>query len=186
MINWLTDPWPWYVAGPLITLTMVFLFFFGKTFGVSSTLRTICSIGGAGKWSDFFNFDWRASVWNLFFVIGALIGGFIASHYMTGEQSIALSDATVASLQGYGIANPGEEFLPTQIFNWSNLASWQGILFMVVGGFLVGFGTRYAGGCTSGHAITGLSNFQLPSLIAVVGFFIGGLIVTHFLLPLVL
>ncbi|RED97416.1 YeeE/YedE family protein [Marinoscillum furvescens] len=186
MTNWLTDPWPWYVAGPLITLTMVLLFLFGKTFGVSSTLRTICSIGGAGKWSDFFKFDWRSAVWNLFFVAGAAIGGYIASTYMTSGEAIALSEATTQSLKQVGIKNPGAEFVPSEIFQWANLATWQGLLFMVVGGFLVGFGTRYAGGCTSGHAITGLSNLQLPSLIAVVGFFIGGLIVTHFIFPFVL
>jgi uncharacterized membrane protein YedE/YeeE len=55
---------------------------------------------------------------------------------------------------------------------------------MVIGGFLVGFGTRYAGGCTSGHAISGLSNLQFASLIATIGFFAGGLIATHLLYPL--
>ena len=54
------------------------------------------------------------------------------------------------------------------------------------GGFLVGFGARWAGGCTSGHAISGLADLQVPSLVAVVGFFVGGLAVTHLVLPLLL
>jgi uncharacterized membrane protein YedE/YeeE len=105
---------------------------------------------------------------------------------MTPEVAIQLSEKTIQSLQGYGLENPGKTFLPESIFSISNLASFQGILFMIIGGFLVGFGTRYAGGCTSGHAISGLSNLQIPSLIAVVGFFIGGLLMTHFILPLIL
>ena len=179
-------PWAWYVAGPMITLIMVLMFFFGKTFGVSSTLKTICSIGGAGKLGDYFNIDWKSTSWNLLFVLGALIGGFIAANYMSPEQAIDLSESTILSLQELGITNPGADFLPKSIFSWENLMSTQGLIFMVLGGFLVGFGTRYAEGCTSGHAITGLSDLQWPSLVAVVGFFIGGLAVTHFLLPIIL
>ncbi|MFT6857159.1 MAG: putative membrane protein YedE/YeeE [Cyclobacteriaceae bacterium] len=185
-MNWITAPWPWYVAGPMITLIMALLLFFGKQFGVSSTLRTICSVGGAGKVSEFFRFDWKSTIWNLFFAAGCVIGGYLAHHYMTPEVAIQLSEKTIQSLQGYGLENPGKTFLPESIFSISNLASFQGILFMIIGGFLVGFGTRYAGGCTSGHAISGLSNLQIPSLIAVVGFFIGGLLMTHFILPLIL
>lgn len=57
---------------------------------------------------------------------------------------------------------------------------------MVIGGFLVGFGTAYAGGCTSGHAIAGLADRQAASLLAVCGFFAGGLTCTYLVLPLVL
>jgi len=182
----ITAPWPWYVAGPLITLVMVLMLLFGKSFGISSTLKTVCSIGGAGRWSDFFRFDWKSASWNLFFAAGAILGGYIASTFMAPEQAIALNPATVASLQTYGIDNAGTEFLPREIFNLQNLLTGQGLIFMVLGGFMVGFGTRYADGCTSGHAISGLSNLQWPSLVAVVGFFIGGLIVTHLILPSVL
>ncbi|MFH6982510.1 YeeE/YedE family protein [Marinoscillum luteum] len=182
----ITAPWPWYVAGPLITLVMVLMLLFGKSFGISSTLKTVCSIGGAGRWSDFFRFDWKSASWNLFFAAGAILGGYIASTFMAPERAIALNPATVASLQTYGIDNAGTEFLPREIFNLQNLLTGQGLIFMVLGGFMVGFGTRYADGCTSGHAISGLSNLQWPSLVAVVGFFIGGLIVTHLILPSVL
>jgi len=174
------------VAGPLITLVMVLMLLFGKSFGISSTLKTVCSIGGAGRWSDFFRFDWKSASWNLFFAAGAILGGYIASTFMAPERAIALNPATVASLQTYGIDNAGTEFLPREIFNLQNLLTGQGLIFMVLGGFMVGFGTRYADGCTSGHAISGLSNLQWPSLVAVVGFFIGGLIVTHLILPSVL
>lgn len=179
----ISQPWPWYVAGPMITLVMLFMMFFGKSFGVSSTLKTICTIGGAGRFSDFFRFDWKTVTWNLFFVGGSVIGGFIAAEYLSPDQAIDLSEQTMASLEAAGIPNAGEEYLPTSIFNWNNLMTSQGIIFMIVGGLMVGFGTRYADGCTSGHAISGLSNLQWPSLVAVVGFFIGGLIVTHLILP---
>ena len=186
MIEFLSQPWPWYVAGPLITLTMVLLLFAGKSFGVSDTLRTTCAIGGAGKVSDFFDFDWRSQAWNLVFVLGAIIGGFIAAIWLQQPDPIPLAQATVEKLQALGIENPGEEYLPEEIFSWEGLFTLRGFIMLVVGGFLIGFGARYAGGCTSGHAISGLSNLQLPSLIAVIGFFIGGLIMTYFLLPLIL
>lgn len=185
-MEWITAPWPWYVGGPLITFIMVMMLYFGKTFGVSSTLKTVCSIGGASKVSPFFDIHWKGKVWNLFFVAGAIIGGYIANAFMSPGTAIDLNPDTIASLQSYGITNPGAEYIPSSIFSWSNLLTGQGLIFMVLGGILIGFGTRYAGGCTSGHAITGLSNFQLPSLIAVVGFFIGGLFVTHLILPLIL
>jgi hypothetical protein len=161
---------------------MLLMLVFGKRFGVSSTMRTICSIGGAARFSDFFNFNWRGQIWNLMFVLGALIGGFIASEFMTADQAIELSSKTKNALLAMGMNNPGQNYVP-DIFRFDNLFSLQGLIFMVGGGFLVGFGTRYAGGCTSGHAISGLSNLQMPSLIAVIGFFIGGLIVTHLLIP---
>ena len=185
-MDFITQPWPWYVGGPLITLVMITMFFFGKTFGISSTLKTICTIGGAGKVSDFFRFDWQSAVWNLFFVVGCIIGGFIAANYLSPDHAVALNPKTVDSLQSLGIQNPGAEYLPEAIFNWDNLLTSQGIIFMILGGVLVGFGTRYADGCTSGHAITGLSNLQWPSLIAVIGFFIGGLVMTHLILPHIL
>jgi uncharacterized membrane protein YedE/YeeE len=182
MMDWITAPWPWYVAGPLIALVMFMMLFFGKRFGVSSTMRTICSIGGGAKYSDFFNFNWKTQVWNLIFVFGALIGGFIANTFMTADTAIELSSSTKQALIDLGMDDPGQNYVP-DIFSWDNLFTLQGLIFMIGGGFLVGFGTRYAGGCTSGHAISGLSDLQLPSLIAVVGFFIGGLIVTHLIIP---
>ncbi|WP_289041456.1 YeeE/YedE thiosulfate transporter family protein [uncultured Zobellia sp.] len=179
------QPWPWYVSGPLITLVMVFLIYFGKTFGMSSNLRTFCSIGGAGKYSDFFKFDWKAQKWNLTVVLGAIIGGFIAVNFLSNGSAIELNPRTVLDLKELGFENAGASLLPAEIYDWNHVLTLKGLAVLIVGGFLVGFGTRYAGGCTSGHAITGLSNLQLPSLVAVIGFFAGGLIMTHFLLPLI-
>lgn len=184
-MEFLLKPWPWYVSGPLIALTMFILMYFGKTFGMSSNLKTLCSIGGAGKYADFFKFDWKAQRWNLIVVLGAVIGGFIAVTFLSDGSTIDLSQDTFADLQQFGFSNIGEALLPPEIFSLENMFTLKGISILIIAGFLVGFGTRYAGGCTSGHAITGLSNLQLPSLIAVVGFFLGGLIMTHFLLPLI-
>lgn len=179
------QPWPWYVSGPLIALIMFFLIYFGKTFGMSSNLRTLCSIGGAGKKVEFFDFDWKAQQWNLVVVIGAIIGGFIAHQFLSVQTNIDLNPKTVEDLSQLGFQNTGQSLLPTELYSWEAVFSLKGILILVIGGFLVGFGTRYAGGCTSGHAITGLSSLQRPSLIAVIGFFIGGLIMIHLLFPLI-
>ncbi|SHJ22508.1 YeeE/YedE family protein [Pseudozobellia thermophila] len=178
-------PWPWYVSGPLITLVMVLLVYFGKTFGMSSNLRTLCSMGGAGKYADFFRFDWKAQRWNLTVVLGAIIGGFVAVHFLSDGSQMALNPKTVAELNQMGFENVGSTLLPQEIYGWDSITSLKGLALLIGAGFLVGFGTRYAGGCTSGHAITGLSNLQLPSLIAVIGFFVGGLIMTHLVLPLI-
>lgn len=185
-MNWLFAPWPWYVAGPLIALIMLLLMYFGKSFGVSSNLRAICSMAGAGKVSDFFKFDWKKQIWNMVFILGAILGGFISHNFLTTSHNIDLNPKTVESLEQLEMKNVGEGFLPDSIFGLEALGSWQGWLFLIVGGIFVGFGTRYAGGCTSGHGISGLSNLQLPSLIAVIGFFIGGIIMTHFILPYIL
>ena len=184
-MEYILQPWPWYVSGPLIALIMFFLIYFGKNFGMSSNLRTLCSMGGAGKVADFFKFDWKAQRWNLMVVVGAIIGGYIATNLLSDGSTIDLNPETVSELQGFGFTNVGEALLPQEIFAWENVLSLKGMAILIIGGFLVGFGARYAGGCTSGHAISGLSNFQLPSLLAVIGFFIGGLLMTYFILPLI-
>ncbi|MBU2996930.1 YeeE/YedE family protein [Cellulophaga baltica] len=184
-MDFLLQPWPWYITGPLIAITMLFLILFGKTFGMSSNLRTLCTISGADKYADFFKFDWKSQRWNLTVVLGAIIGGFIATQFLSNGTPIALSEATITDLQAFGFTNIGEKLVPDEIYSWDSILTLKGLAIIIVAGFLVGFGTRYAGGCTSGHAISGLSNLQLPSLIAVIGFFIGGLIMTHFILPLI-
>lgn len=185
MIEYLLGSWPWYVAGPLIAMTMFLLIYFGENFGVSNNLRTMCSIGGGGKFADFFKINTKSQMWNLAFVFGSIIGGAIAIYFLTPDTSIMLSENTVNSLEEYGFTNVGNDYLPGEIFGIEKLKSVSGMIILLLGGFFVGFGARYAGGCTSGHAISGLSNLQLPSLIAVVGFFIGGLVMVHFILPLI-
>ncbi len=179
------QPWPWYVAGPILAIIMVLLLYFGGYFGVSSNLRAICSMARGDKFSDFFKWDWKSQWWNLLFVVGAIIGGVIAANYLTTSENIVLNPETVTALQELGFENPGSSFLPSEIFGVESVLSLKGILILLISGFLVGFGARYAGGCTSGHAISGLSNLQLPSLIAVIGFFIGGLLMTHIFLPII-
>jgi len=182
MLDFLKQPWPWWSSGAAIAFIMVLLLYFGKFFGVSSNLRTICTIAGAGKQLKFFDFDWKAQRWNLLFIFGAVLGGLISSTLLKNDAPLALSAATIKDLQAIGITFDGK-LNPSQLFSLDAVLSVKGLMLLLVGGILVGFGSRYSGGCTSGHAISGLTNMQLPSLIAVIGFFIGGLLMTHLILP---
>ena len=182
MISLFSKPWPWYISGPAIAGIMAVLLFFGKSFGFSNNLSNICSMLGLGKQISYFNFNWKKQLWNIWFLLGSIIGGYIAVHYLQSTEPLKLSPATIADLQKLNIPFDGQ-LEPGTIFNWNYLHSGKGFFIFLGGGFLIGFGTRYAGGCTSGHAISGLSNLQLPSLIAVIGFFIGGLFTTHLLFP---
>lgn len=183
-MDFIYKPWPWYVSGPMIAFMMFLLIMVGKRFGMSSNLRTLCTICGAGEKTSFFRFDWKAQKWNLVVVLGAIIGGFIGAHFLTEDMAVAINPNTVINLKELGFASAGNAYLPTELYETNALLDIKAILILVVGGLLVGFGARYAGGCTSGHAISGLSNLQLPSLIAVLGFFIGGLTMIHFIFPL--
>jgi uncharacterized membrane protein YedE/YeeE len=159
------------------------MFFFGKKFGVSSNLETICAMGGAGRWVDFFKFDWRKNKWNLVFVAGIIIGGFITDQWLIIDDTILLKPETIEGLSNIGIANAGSSYLPDELYSIDALFSLKGFILLLSAGFLVGFGARYAGGCTSGHGIVGLSNLSKESFIAVAGFFIGGMIMTWLILP---
>ena len=184
-MNWIFEPWPWYVAGPMIAFIMFLLLMVGKSFGMSANLRTICAVCGAGNKVNFFKFDWKSQKWNLVVVIGAVIGGYIGSHYLTTDMAVAINPDTIADLNVLGFESAGKSYLPDELFETISLFNVKSILILSIGGLLVGFGARYAGGCTSGHAISGLSDLQLPSFIAVIGFFIGGLTMIHFLFPLI-
>ncbi len=183
MTSWLASEWPWYVAGPLIGLFVPVLLLVGnKAFGISANLSHICA--AIAPRVRYFQYDWRrAGSWNLAFLAGVVLGGFIASH-LRHSSPVDISAETHASLSRLGI-HDFTGVAPRELFSWAALLTPRGIISIVVGGFLVGFGTAYAAGCTSGHAISGLANFQFPSLIAVIGFFAGGLIATHFILPYV-
>ena len=178
------NPWPWYVSGPLIALVMILLLWLGGYFWCELSLTHDVLNGRCRKVFFFFAYDWKSQRWHLAFLLGVVLGGYITSQWMTAsDYHVAISSNTMDDLKQLGIEN-SEGLAPLSLFSWSSLASVQGILVLVVGGFLIGFGTRWAGGCTSGHAISGLSNLQLPSLIAVIGFFIGGLLTTHLVFPL--
>ena len=185
MIEFLKQPWAWYVAGPLIGLMVPALLILGnKTFGISSSLRHVCAACIPCK-IPFFSYDWKKEVWNLIFVAGIILGAFIAATFLNDPNPVNINPKLVAELNSYGITDQ-HSLLPEQLFNWQQLITVKGLFFMVFGGFLVGFGTRYAGGCTSGHSIMGLSNLQLPSLIATICFMAGGFIMANFILPFIL
>jgi uncharacterized membrane protein YedE/YeeE len=183
--EWIKQPWPWYVAGPLIGLTVPLLLIMGnKSFGVSSSLRHICAACIPAN-IPFFKYNWRKETWNLFFVTGILLGAAIATNWLSTGEPIAVNPKLANDLQQYNINNYSS-IVPVDLFNWPSLFTVRGFILMIAGGFLVGFGTRYAGGCTSGHAIMGLSNLQWPSLVATCCFMIGGFITANLILPVVL
>jgi uncharacterized protein len=185
MLEFIKQPWPWYVAGPLIGLTVPVLLIIGnKSFGISSSLRHICAACMPAN-IPFFKYDWKKEAWNLFFVTGIFFGGLVAAHLLANPQPVVVHPQLATELAGYGISDYSN-MVPVDILNWQALLSLKGILLMVVGGFLVGFGTRYAGGCTSGHAIMGLSTLQWPSLVATGCFMAGGFVVANYVLPLIL
>jgi uncharacterized membrane protein YedE/YeeE len=193
-MNWIYEPWPWYIAGPMIAFIMFLLIMVDKTFGMSSNLRTACTICGGGKYSDFFKFDWKSQRWNLIVATGTVIGGYIGAHFLSKDLVVSITPDTIADLNTLGFASAGNAYLPTELFNAeiikgtlinNHFIELRNILLLGIGGLLVGFGARYAGGCTSGHAISGLSNLQLPSLIAVIGFFMGGLMMVHLIFPII-
>ncbi|MGH7566743.1 MAG: YeeE/YedE family protein [Gemmatimonadota bacterium] len=177
------QPWPWYVAGPLIGLVVpLLLLLAGREFGVSSSLRHICAATWPGK-ADYFRYDWRRKgLWNLTFVAGILLGGVIAGRLMANPEPVAIAASTRSALAALGIRD-FSGLVPADLIGWSALLTLRGFCAIVVGGFLVGFGSRWAGGCTSGHAITGLATLQPASMLAVAGFFTGGLFVTWVVLP---
>jgi hypothetical protein len=145
----------------------------------------MCTIAGAGKVSDYFKKDWKERSWSLIFLLGLIVGGFIAINYLSTNTTINLNPKTIEDLANLGFTNAGSSFVPNEIFSIENMLTLKGFSILLIAGILIGFGTRYAGGCTSGHAITGLSSLQLPSLIAVIGFFIGGLLMTWVIFPLI-
>lgn len=181
----LYQPWHWSIGGIAIALTLFGLTWLGKSLGISASFDTWCKIAGADKRFSFFNRDLKADRWRILFVVGVTLGGGFAAYFLGSKQPVQISEATTQHLATWGVAVPqtiaeGSGFVPGDLFNWQNPL---GIFMAIAGGFLVGFGARYAQGCTSGHAITGLSHLQLQSLLTVIGFFIGGLIMTWGILP---
>ena len=183
-MEWIVEPWPWYVAGPLIALTMFALLLAGRRFGMSSNLETVCTIGGAGKFSNYFQTNWRQKSWNLVVIAGAAVGGYLSTTFLS-NNTVNINDDVVQKLKTYGIESGDQAYLPPELFATAELSDPKTLLILLIGGFLVGFGARYAGGCTSGHGISGLSNLQSASLVAVIGFFLGGIIMVHLLFPII-
>ncbi len=185
MLEFIRQPWPWYVAGALIGLTVPALLLLGnKHFGISSSLRHICAACLPAN-IPFFKYNWRREMWNLFFVAGVLLGGLVATQLLSNPDPIQVAPATIAALESQNIV-VDSNLMPSSIFSFENLFSLKGLIFFVIGGFLVGFGTRYAGGCTSGHAIMGLSTLQWPSLVATCCFMAGGFAMVHLFFPFIM
>jgi uncharacterized protein len=185
ILELIKQPWHWSVAGIMIGLTVPTLSLLGnKKFGISSSLRHVCAACLPSN-IPLFDYDWKKETWNLFFVFGILIGGFIAVYFLQNPNEMVVAEATKQALAPYGITD-FSALMPPQIFNFDNLFTLKGLIFFVLGGFMVGFGTRYANGCTSGHAIMGLSNLQWPSLVATICFMVGGFAMTWLILPFLL
>ena len=185
MPEFIQQPWPWYLAGPLIGLTVPTLLLLGnKHFGISANLRHACAACYPSK-IPFFQYDYRKEIWNLFFVLGIFLGGIITFSFLSGSMPVNVHPELVKELAGYGITD-FTNMVPVQLFSWQNLLTPRGLIMMAGGGFLVGFGSRYAGGCTSGHAIMGLSTLQWPSLVATICFMAGGFIMSNLILPILL
>jgi uncharacterized membrane protein YedE/YeeE len=181
----LTQPWPWYVSGPLIGFMVPLLLIAGnKPFGISSSMRHICAMCVPVK-IKFFDYDWKKEIWSLVYVAGILFGGFLAGYIFRNPEPVQLNEKTILDLNSMGLTDLSG-LVPAQIFNLSALLTLKGFIMMVLGGFCVGFGTRYANGCTSGHTITGLSALSFSSLVATVCFFVGGLAMAWFILPHIL
>ncbi len=152
MTDFLMQPWPWWFSGILVGLTVPLLFLLaGKSFGISTSFQEVGAMCGPCNLDYLRNHKWRSGIWTLVFAVGIGIGGFITVRFLSSEPV---------------------EFLP------ESFVSVGGAVRLLFGGVLVGFGTRYAGGCTSGHSITGIANLNWPSLVATIFFFVGGLAVT--------
>ena len=184
-MNFLSQPWPWYVAGPLIGLMVPVLLIVGnKRLGISSNLRHICAACMPGR-SEFFKYDWRAQKWNLTFTVGLFCGGVVCALFFNNPNELVLHESLITEMSGYGISDK-QHLVPQDLFNWEALLTLKGFILMILGGFLVGFGTRYADGCTSGHAIMGISNLEWPSVVATMCFMAGGFIMANLILPFIL
>lgn len=185
MLELLKQPWPWYVAGAIIGITVPALLLLGnKHFGISANLRHACAACLPAN-IKFFKYDWKKEIWNFFFVGGIMIGAFLATQFLSTPDPIQVNPNLMAELKDYGITD-NSKLLPKELFSFESLFTLRGFIMLIGGGFLVGFGARYAGGCTSGHAIMGISDLQVPSMIATVSFMAGGFLMANVILPYIL
>ena len=182
IVQFISQPWHWAISGAALASLVFSMTYLGRRFGISSSFEIICTRFGASRFNEYFDRDLSEDIWRFFFVGGAIIGGYIASNYFMSPEPVAISESTKSHLADWGISvTEGNGFLP----DFFNLKNPKAVMLALIGGMFIGFGARYGKGCTSGHAITGLSHLKLQSLITVVGFFVGGLIMTWFIMPLI-
>ena len=185
MLHFLSQPWPWYVGGPLLGLMVpILLLLANRHFGVSSSFRHICAALLPTKRPEYFRYRWRESAWSLFLVAGVVVGGVIAALFLHGTRTPSISSGAREMFAAWGIGTVSG-LMPAALYGLVSIFTLKALLVVGGGGFLVGFGARYANGCTAGHAIMGLSLLDSGSLVAVVGFFVGGLLVSNLVVPLV-
>lgn len=185
IINYLSQPWPWYVGGPLIGIIIIMLQWIdNKPLAASSSYRHVCAATFPAN-IPFLKYNWKAEIWNLLFVAGILIGGIVAGNFFSHPATIAISSEAAHHLQSIGLKDT-TGFAPVQLFSLAALQTIPGLIVIVFGGFLVGFGSRYAGGCVSGHSMTGISDLQWTSMLATACIFAGGIFTSYVLLPLIL
>src|SRR5258708_20703735 len=104
-MDFLYKPWPWYVAGPLIGLTVPLLLLLGnKKLGISSTLRQICAACIPAH-LPLLTYDWRRDSWNLIFALGLVIGGVLGGIVFAKSQAIAISTRTADYLKSHRFNN---------------------------------------------------------------------------------
>jgi uncharacterized protein len=185
LLETLSRPWPWYVAGPAIGLVVpLLLLLANRPFGLSSNLRHLCAALPVP--GDYFAYDWRREGgWNLLVFGGIVLGGFVGGVLLASPEGVRIAASTQADLVALGVPLDAR-LAPEALFGWRALLAGPAAVAALLGGLLIGFGTRWASGCTSGHAIMGLASLQRSSLVAVIGFFVGGLAMTHLVLPFVL
>lgn len=183
-MEWFITPWPWYVSGPLLGLFVPILLLLGnKQLGLSSSLRAVCAATLPAN-LEFFKYDWRTSgLWNIALALGILAGAAIVCATI-GVPTPAIAEQTRDALIALDVHRVAG-LVPDEVFSWQSLGTFRGAVCVLGGGFLVGFGAAYGGGCTSGHGILGLASLQKASFVALTSIFGAGVLATFVLMPLI-
>lgn len=148
----------WAAAGAgIAAVTLTLLFVLNRRLGISTGFEDVCSLVLK---APYFRRERLLSArgWRLPFLAGLVLGGVISAVLGGGwspSWELGMLD------QRLGLGHAGK------------------LIWMFVGGLFIGFGTRLAGGCTSGHGIFGLSNLEWPSLVSTISFMGGGVVTTH-------
>ena len=163
-------PLHWSISGILIGLCVPLLLLIdNKTFGISSSLSDVWDRNKR-----------RKGRWKFKFLLGVLIGAALTNLWSDPSASLLVSSKVINRLKDWNI-DFSQGYYPIGLFNFDN---WSAVLLSLSGGFLVGYGARLANGCTSGHCISGISNLQLSSMIVTLSFFIGAIITSYLIYPM--